>query len=243
LGNLHFHEIWEVKLVLENQVPEADGDLTQTIQYMQRKFKRYWKLTWLQIIFPVIFDPRFKIGFVDFRLKQAFGSEAESKIEIVKKTLVELFKDYSDGQEIAHAPCVSVQANASGRYADWDSHVNLNSQPTNEVPTELEAYLSKQAIPRSDDFDILGWWKNNSLEYPTLSRMARDVLVAPASSVPSKYAFSLARRLISDFRSRLTPKTVEELMCLQDWFHASGSTKFNMESIDRCLINESNQQE
>jgi hypothetical protein len=60
--------------------------------------------------------------------------------------------------------------------------VNLNSQPTNEVPTELEAYLSKQAIPRSDDFDILGSWKNNSMEYPTLSRMARDVLVAPASS-------------------------------------------------------------
>jgi hypothetical protein len=100
-ANLHFHEIWEVKLILENQVPKADGDLTQTIQYMQRKFKRYWKLTWLQIIFPVIFDPRFKIGFVDFHLKQAFGSEAESKIEIVKKTLVQLFKDYSDGQEIA----------------------------------------------------------------------------------------------------------------------------------------------
>jgi len=112
---------------------------------MQRKFKRYWKLTWRQIIFPVIFDPRFKIGFVDFRLKQAFGSEAESKIEIVKKTSVELFKDYSGGQEIAQDPYVSVQTNASGRYADWDNHVNLNSQPTNEVPTELEVYLSKQS--------------------------------------------------------------------------------------------------
>jgi hypothetical protein len=78
-------------------------------------------------------------------LKQAFGSEAESKIEIVKKTLVELFKDYSGGQEIAQAPCVSVRTNASGRYADWDNHVNLKSQPTNEVPMELEAYLSKQS--------------------------------------------------------------------------------------------------
>jgi hypothetical protein len=29
--NLHFHEIWEIRLILENQVPEADGDLTQTI--------------------------------------------------------------------------------------------------------------------------------------------------------------------------------------------------------------------
>jgi len=43
------------------------------------------------------------------------------------------------------------------------------------------------------------------------------------------------------FRSRLSPKTVEELMCLQDWFHASDSTKFSMESIDRCLLDESNE--
>ena len=26
-ANLHFHEIWEIRLVLENQVPEADAEL------------------------------------------------------------------------------------------------------------------------------------------------------------------------------------------------------------------------
>jgi len=214
-ANLHFHEIWEIRLVLENQVPEADAELAETIQYMQRKFRRYWKLKWLQIAFPVIFDPRFTLKFIDFRLKQSFGSDAEAKIEIVKKTLLDLFKDYSDSQETTQAPSVTVQTNASGRYADWDNHVNLNTQPTNEVPSELESYLSKPAIPRSDGFfDILGWWRSNALEYPTLSRMARDALVAPASSVASESAFSHAKRLISDFRSRLSPKTVEELMCL-----------------------------
>jgi hypothetical protein len=30
-ANLYFHEIWEIRSILENQVPEADGDLTQTI--------------------------------------------------------------------------------------------------------------------------------------------------------------------------------------------------------------------
>jgi hypothetical protein len=73
--------------------------------------------------------------------------------------------------------------------------------------------------------------------------MARDVLVAPASSVPSESAFCLARRLISDFRSHLTPKTVEELICLQDWFRASSSMKFSMESIDHSLLDEINQHE
>lgn len=60
-ANLYFHEIWEVKMALENGVPEANAELnaelSETIEYMQRKLKRYWKLTWLQISFPVIFDP------------------------------------------------------------------------------------------------------------------------------------------------------------------------------------------
>ena len=72
-----------------------NDDLFETIQYMQRKFRRYWKLTWLQISFPAIFYPRFKIGLIEFPLKQAFGSEAEEKFATLKKILLELFKDYS----------------------------------------------------------------------------------------------------------------------------------------------------
>jgi len=73
----------------------VNDDIFETIQYMQRKFRRYWKLTWLQISFLAIFYPRFKIGFIDFPLKQAFGSEAEEKFATLKKVLLELFKDYS----------------------------------------------------------------------------------------------------------------------------------------------------
>jgi hypothetical protein len=93
--NLYFHEIWEVKIALDNADLEVNADLFEIIQHMQRKFRRCWKLTWLQISFPVIFNPRFKLGFIDFLLKQAFRSEAETKIATVKKILLELFKDYS----------------------------------------------------------------------------------------------------------------------------------------------------
>jgi hypothetical protein len=84
-ANLYFHEIWEVKIALDNQVPEANVELSETIQYMQKKFKKYWKLTWLQISFPVIFDPRFKFDFVEFRLKKAFGTVGESKVASLKR--------------------------------------------------------------------------------------------------------------------------------------------------------------
>jgi len=86
-ANLHFDEIWEVKMALENRAIEENSDLTVTIEYMRRKFNRYWKLTWLQISFLVIFDPRFKFGYIEFRLRKAFSNNADSKIATVKKLL------------------------------------------------------------------------------------------------------------------------------------------------------------
>jgi hypothetical protein len=226
-ANLYFHEIWEVKIALDNQVPEANAELFETIKYMQKKFKRYWKWTWLQISFPVIFDPRFKFEFVEFRLRKAFGSEGESKVAALKRALLDLYKDYSEQwqgnqdvtQEIATA---EVLTNSSNRFADWDQHLRSNVSSMTEVPSELETYLKKPTIPRTDTFDILSWWKSNSMEYPTLSRIARDVLAVPTSNVASESAFSMGRRTISDFRSSLTPQNVEALICLQDWIRASG---------------------
>ncbi|WVZ70874.1 hypothetical protein U9M48_019504 [Paspalum notatum var. saurae] len=221
-ANLHFHEIWEVKLALENAILEADDQIIEAVKFMHRKFKRYWKLTWLQISFPVLFDPRFKLPFLEFRLKQAFGDKAESEIATLKKVLLELFKDYkkmvADCPEVRQGIDVEVVTDGKARYADWDTHA-LQVR----CLQSFESYLTKPPIPRCDNFDILAWWKSNALEYPTLSCMARDILVIPASSVPSESAFSMGRRIISDFRSRLAPKTVEALICLQDWIRGTAS--------------------
>ena len=137
--------------------------------------------------------------------------------------MLDLFKDYSDYSQVNLGMRHNVEDSyVGGRYADWDQHLSFTASSTSYVPSELESYLGKPPIPRSDTFDILGWWKSNSVEYPTLSRMACDVLAVPASTVVSESPFSIGRRIISDFRSRLTPKNVEALICLQDWMRASG---------------------
>lgn len=48
---------------------------------------------------------------------------------------------------------------------------------------ELVAYLEGDLIPQNVPFDILKWWKENASTYPTLARMARDVLAIPGSTV------------------------------------------------------------
>jgi len=67
----------------------------------------------------------------------------------------------------------------------------------------------------------------HSTKYPVVSRMARDVFAAPASTVASESAFSTSGRIVSDYRSRLTSKKVQALVCLQDWLRAEGTFSLN----------------
>ncbi|KAH0757541.1 hypothetical protein KY290_021034 [Solanum tuberosum] len=85
------------------------------------------------------------------------------------------------------------------------------------VKFELDRYLLEDQEPESEDFDILIWWKVNSPRFPILSQLARDVLTIPMSSVASECAFSTGDRILDPFRSSLTPKCVQCLICVQDW--------------------------
>ncbi|CAN1291856.1 Zinc finger BED domain-containing protein RICESLEEPER 2 [Linum perenne] len=79
-------------------------------------------------------------------------------------------------------------------------------------------------LPRTEDFDVLLWWKANALTYPTLAMIARDVLAVPVTTVASESAFSSGGRLVSPSRSRLHSDTVEALMCAQNWLQKSSMT-------------------
>ena len=60
--------------------------------------------------------------------------------------------------------------------------------------SELDKYLTKGFEKDSDDFNILEWWKVNTPRFPILSRIARDVLAIPISTVASEASFSIGRR-------------------------------------------------
>ncbi|KVI00911.1 HAT dimerization [Cynara cardunculus var. scolymus] len=51
--------------------------------------------------------------------------------------------------------------------------------------------------------------------------MAKDILAIPVSTVASEFAFRTSGRAVDELRSRLGAKTVETLVCAQDWLRAS----------------------
>ncbi|GJV30423.1 zinc finger BED domain-containing protein RICESLEEPER 2-like protein [Tanacetum coccineum] len=100
----------------------------------------------------------------------------------------------------------------------WEKHIlSQNNVPQSAVKMEFERYLDEGLEPRSQDFDILLWWKLRAAKYPVLQAIARDILAIPVSTVASESVFSASGRLISLHRSRLHPNTIEALMCAQSW--------------------------
>nr|XP_025628321.1 zinc finger BED domain-containing protein RICESLEEPER 1-like [Arachis hypogaea] len=82
---------------------------------------------------------------------------------------------------------------------------------------ELERYMEDDVENNIPSFDILRWWKLKSMMYYALAHIARDLLAIPVSTMSSESAFSTNGRVLDQFRSSLSPSTVESLICSQNW--------------------------
>lgn len=101
---------------------------------------------------------------------------------------------------------------------NWKNEVQESDEAV--VVHEVDQYLSaplELIDEKEEDFDILCWWKINGPKFPVLAAIARDVLAIQTSTVASESCFSTGGRVISAFRSSLTPKSVEALVCMQNW--------------------------
>ena len=81
---------------------------------------------------------------------------------------------------------------------------------------KFDHFIDKGVLNWNEDFNILGWWKSNGLKYPTLQRIEMDILVIHVTIVASESAFSTSGRLLSPHHSRLHPKTIGAMMCVQN---------------------------
>ena len=76
---------------------------------------------------------------------------------------------------------------------------------------QMETVWSKNEIDKYLEEESLNIW------YMTLSLIAKNVLAIPVSTVASESAFSTSGRILDPFRSSLSPKMLEVLICTQSW--------------------------
>ena len=58
-------------------------------------------------------------------------------------------------------------------------------------------------------FAILKLWKSHESTFPVLSKMARDLLTPPVSTVASESTFSIAENILGERRTRLSDEMLE----------------------------------
>ncbi|XP_022843207.1 zinc finger BED domain-containing protein DAYSLEEPER-like [Olea europaea var. sylvestris] len=146
---------------------------------------------------------------VEYYFPLIFGDEAQEEVEKVRAFGHKLLKEYkrlhrsTENTSLFPSSSQSESSTTSGKHsrmAGFDTFVSLSV-----------------TADHVDGFDLLTWWKANSIKYPTLQKVARDLLAIPVSTVASESAFSTSGRFVSPHRNRLHPKTLEALMCARDW--------------------------
>ena len=84
---------------------------------------------------------------------------------------------------------------------------------TNVNKSELDRYLEDACELHDSNFESLLWWKDQTKRYLILQKMAKDVVAILISTIASESAFSTGGRILDDFRTSLTPKMAEALIC------------------------------
>ena len=185
----------------------------------------------LLIFVAVVLDPRYKLSeYIELVVQEIYGEGAGQKLwAALQKCLHGMFEEYRASYSSNRTPqrSESPQPTQGGGNTRMMKDVVAKRMRLNNgsssysssrgTRTELDKYLAEECEDETKHFDILAWWKGQSSRFPILSRMARDVLSIPISTVASESAFSSSGRILDDFRTSLTPFMVEALICTNDW--------------------------
>ena len=101
-----------------------------------------------------------------------------------------------------------------------DTFIGSSSSSPSASYLELDNYLKHHFEIDQSNYNILEWWKEISIKYHILSRIAKDILAIPTSTVASESTFSAGKRVLDEKRSRLAPHSIQICVCKKDWDQA-----------------------
>ena len=242
-SNLFLPEMMNIKAVIDKQCANSEPWVVNMAEKMKTKFEKYWGSSNTLLSIAAVLDPRFKMKMIDFTFAKIYGPRlADIEKDLLKGQLQELFNEYLEefssqtstsnprSMQGRGAPSGS-SSGGSGKEAEgvetgvdlFEEYLEETGDGGKDVKTELEEYLEEsnyKCAQKGLDFDVIGWWKANSLKFRVLSKMACDILSVPITTVASESTFSAGGRVIDQYRSSLGTDTVEALLCGNDWLRS-----------------------
>ncbi|XP_040956111.1 zinc finger BED domain-containing protein RICESLEEPER 2-like [Gossypium hirsutum] len=168
----------------------------------------------------VDFNPRQKLKYLAFALSEK--SNFEKACEMMQKLKEDLYGLFDEYKPSLHSTCSQSSVSAHVSLGELQQKMKRRMQALykkrelenggEDKTSGLDKYLDEANEDFVEDFDILLWWKVNSLRFPGLLKMAGDVLAIPVSTVASESAFSTGGCVLDQYRSSLTPKIVQALV-------------------------------
>ncbi|CAB4419542.1 unnamed protein product [Rhizophagus irregularis] len=221
--------IGEVKLLFEgirmhlNQSRSENFILQDQVDEMNRVFTNYFDEISEALHVPAFFDPRYKkLAYgsqkVIFLASNPYGDMSQYNIfEPIRRAMANYRE--SDDTHIPSQPIQASQRHLMNLSAIETRIFFRNLIASNQTPqpvlNELELYFTSN-LP-GDEIVPLEWWKNHSMEYPTLSKMAKDYLAIMPTSVLCEQFFSIAGNQFSQTRNRIDANTARACLCLKSW--------------------------
>lgn len=216
---------------------------------MKNKLDKYWgsinKMNKLLFCAHVL-DLRFKLSFIKLAIDRLYPQNLCNEIlQSMKNNLSRLFAFYvglttSTPNTQSKSSKDFESTNVANISTSCDKGVRLEFKKRKLVSSvhmknKLEKYL-EEAEEDGDNvaFNVLEWWKVNSSKYKILSLLARNVFSIPLSIMASESTFSTRRHILDPYRSSLTAKMVEALICFQNWIR-SISLPFDIRVYDDCF--------
>ena len=70
---------------------------------------------------------------------------------------------------------------------------------------------------KNSKLEVLSWWKEHYNRFLELSLIARNLINIPITTIASESSFSIGKKFLTPYRSRLLPKNVEVTLCTKSW--------------------------
>ena len=67
----------------------------------------------------------------------------------------------------------------------WENEYYFFESLRQKIISEVNSYLNQKRY-KSENFDLLGWWRDNENHYPYVAKTAKHYLCIPATSVTSE---------------------------------------------------------